>query len=128
MPNSNWRRPATMPMDAYRYENNLVLSFDLPGIDADTMELTVEKNVLKVTAQRTRPEAEGAEWLASERPYGTFTCQLSLGESVDVDALHADYDNGVLTVTVPVIEPVSRRIEVTHGSQAPQSIETPAAA
>ncbi len=128
MPNSNWRRPATMPMDAYRYENNLVLSFDLPGIDADTMDVTVEKNVLKVTAHRTRPEADGAQWLASERPYGTFTCQLSLGESVDVDTLHAAYDNGVLTVTVPVIEPASRRIEVTHGRQAPESIKTPAAA
>lgn len=128
MPNSNWRRPATMPMDAYRFENNLVLSFDLPGIDADTMDVTVEKSLLKVTAQRTRPEAEGAQWLASERPYGTFTCQLTLGEGVDVDALNAGYDNGVLTVTVPVIEPASRRIEVAHGSQANEGIETPAAA
>jgi HSP20 family protein len=117
-----------MPMDAYRHENNLVLNFDLPGIDADTMELTVEKNVLKVTAQRTRPQADGAQWLASERPYGTFTCQLSLGEGVDVDALHAIYDNGVLSITVPVIEPVSRRIEIVHGAQAPESVETPAAA
>ena len=128
MPNYNWRRPATMPMDAYRHENDLVVNFDLPGIDAETLELTVEKSVLAVTAQRARPEAEGARWLAAERPYGTFSCQLALGESVDVDALHADYDNGVLTITVPVIEPASRRIEVTRGGHATESIETPAAA
>ena len=128
MPNSNWRRPSHMPMDAYRHENNLVVNFDLPGIDADTLDVTVEKSVLKVTAQRTRPESEGVTWLASERPYGTFTCQLSLGESVDVEALHAGYDNGVLTVTVPVIEPAARRIEVTRGATGPERIETPAAA
>jgi HSP20 family protein len=128
MPNYTWRRPGTMPMDAYRSENNLVINLDLPGVDSDSLDVTIEKHELKISATRTRPEVEGIEWLASERPYGTFTCSLSLGESVDVDALHAGYEHGVLTITVPVIEPAARRIEVTRGGESPERIEAPVAA
>ncbi|MEA2703917.1 MAG: hypothetical protein QOJ69_1588 [Actinomycetota bacterium] len=128
MPNPTWRSPTTTPMDAYRRDNNLVINLDLPGVDADSLELSVEKNVLKVTAQRPRPQADGIEWVASERAYGTFTCQLFLGEGVDVDAMSAGYDSGVLTITVPVTEPTSRRIEITHGSHAAEGIKIPAAA
>jgi HSP20 family protein len=131
MPKQNWVRPATytMPMDAYRHENNLVVSFDLPGVDAGAIEVTVENKSLKVVAPRPRPSTEGIQWLTAERAYGTSTWQLPLGDDVDVDALQAHVANGVLTITLPVIEPASRRIEVTTGESAPvETIETPAAA
>ncbi|MEA2973754.1 MAG: hypothetical protein QOG82_2212 [Actinomycetota bacterium] len=130
MPKQNWARPATtMPMDAYRHENNLIISFDLPGVDAGAVEVTVENKSLKVVAPRPRPSTEGIQWLTAERAYGTATWQLPLGDDVDVDALRAHVGNGVLTITLPVIEPASRRIEVTTGESAPvESIETPAAA
>ena len=123
----SWRSSASMPMDAYRHENHLVINFDLPGVEADAVELTVEKNVLKVTAQRPRPQTGDIQWLAAERPHGTYRCELWLGEGVDLDALKAGYDQGVLTLTVPVIEPAKRRIEITSGNSN-QSIETPQAA
>ena len=129
MQKQSWPRPATMPMDAYRHENNLVVSFDLPGVDADAVEVTLENKTLKVVAPRPRPAAEGIQWLTSERPYGTSTWQLPLGNDIDVDALHAHVANGVLTITLPVIEAASRRIEVTSGPSTPiESVEAPAAA
>jgi|GraSoiStandDraft_46_1057282.scaffolds.fasta_scaffold153884_2 HSP20 family protein len=129
MPKQSWMRPATMPMDAYRHENNLVISFDLPGVDPSAVEVTVENHTLKVVSPRPRPTSEGIQWLTAERAYGTSTCQLDLGDGVDLDALEAHVLNGVLTITVPVIEAASRRIEVTSGESAPvESIEAPAAA
>jgi HSP20 family protein len=130
MPKQNWPRPATMPMDAYRHENNLVISFDLPGVDADAVEVTVDNKMLKVVSPRPRPTAEGIQWLTAERPYGTSTCQLPLGDGVDLDALQAHVANGVLTITIPVIEGASRRIKVTRGSEAApaEHVEAPAAA
>ena len=111
--------PSTMPMDAYRHENNLVISFDLPGVDAGAVEVTLESNSLKVVAPRPRPTTEGIQWLTAERAYGTATWQLPLGDDVDVDALQAHVANGVLTITLPVIEPASRRFEVTTGVVQP---------
>lgn len=115
-------RPA-MPMDAYRHGDQLVVHFDLPGIDADSVELTVEKNVLAVQGTRTRKQIEDSQWLVSERPHGTFSCQLFLGDGLDLDKIEASYDQGVLTITVPVAEQAkSRRIEVT-ARDAAQGIE-----
>lgn len=123
----SWMRPGTMPMDAYRNENELVITFDVPGVDSDAIEVTVESNILKVVAPRPRPSLEGIRWLAAERPYGTSTWQLHLSEGVDVDALHANCENGVLTITVPVLEKATRRIEITRGEGA-EAVEAPAAA
>jgi len=128
MPKQPWMRPATMPMDAYRHDGHFVVAFDVPGVDADAIEVTIENNTLKVVAPRPRPTGEDVQWLASERPYGTSTCQLSLGDGLDVDALQAKADNGVLTITIPVIEGVNRRIEVTRGERSSESVEAPAAA
>src|SRR5207302_7389744 len=84
-------RPAAMPIDAYRDGEQFVVEFDLPGVDTDSIELTVEKNVLTVHAERRRNAAEGAEMLVGERPQGTFSRQLFLGESLDTDAIAANY-------------------------------------
>ena len=109
-------RPPIMPMDAYREGDQFIVHFDLPGVDADSIELTVEQNVLNVSATR-RWQTNGAEMVVNERPQGRFTRQLFLGETLDTDHLEARYDAGVLTLTIPVAERAKpRRIEVSAGN------------
>lgn len=107
-------------MDAYRRGDRFVVHFDVPGIDPGSVELTVEKNVLTVRAERARSGEDGVDWLASERPHGTFGRQLFLGDSLDADRIEASYDNGVLTVPVPLAEKEkARRVEITSGRPEP---------
>ena len=116
-------RPAAMPMDAYRQGDHLVVRFDLPGVDPDSVGLTVENNVLTVSAERTWQPEGSDEVLATERVHGTFTRQLFLGESLDTDHIEASYDNGVLTVNIPVAEEAKpRKVEITSGSGTPTAI------
>jgi HSP20 family protein len=102
-------RPAAMPMDAYRSGEAFLVLFDLPGVAADSIELTVEQNVLTVHATRARPSADKVEMLAAERPHGTFSRQLFLGETLDTDHIDADYADGVLTLRLPVAESAKPR-------------------
>jgi HSP20 family protein len=105
-----------MPMDAVRRDGHLELAFDLPGIDPATVDLTVERNVLTVKAERYWEPAEGDKVLFRERPQGSFTRQLALSEAVDLDQVEARYDNGVLLVTIPVAEAAKpHRIEIRAG-------------
>ena len=111
-------RPAAMPMDAWRQGDNFYVCFDLPGINAGSIDLTVEQNVLTVRADRTPVKANGAEMIVAERPYGTFTRQVFLGETLDADHIGADYAAGVLTLTIPVHEAAKpRSIQVTSSDQ-----------
>jgi HSP20 family protein len=117
-------RPAAMPMDAYRSGEEFVVHFDLPGVDADSIDLTVEKNVLTVHAERTRPVAEGVELVVGERPYGSFSRQLFLGETLDADRLEARYADGVLTLRVPIAEKAKpRRVPISVGANGHDVIE-----
>jgi HSP20 family protein len=107
-------RPAAMPMDAYRQGDNFYVHLDLPGVAADSIELTVEQNVLTVRAERVPVQADGAQLIVAERPYGTFTRQVFLGETLDAEHIGADYAAGVLTLTIPVHEAAKpRSIQVT---------------
>ena len=109
-------RPAAMPMDAYRNGEEFVVHFDLPGVDADSIDLTVEKNVLTVHAERKRPVAENVELVANERPQGTFSRQLFLGETLDTERIEASYADGVLTLRLPIAEKAKpRRVPVGVG-------------
>ena len=117
-------RQATMPLDAYRQGDHFEVHLDVPGIDPESIELTVEKNVLTVRAERHAAQAEGVEWLVNERPQGQFTRQLFLGEGLDLDHVDARYDQGVLTVTLPVAEAAKpRKVEISGGDGA-KAIET----
>jgi HSP20 family protein len=108
--------PAVMPMDAYRDDDTFVIHLDLPGVDSDSIDLTVERSVLTVHAERKRPSDEDAERVVGERTYGTFSRQMFLGDTLDVDELEADYTDGVLTIRIPVAEQAKpRRIEIAHG-------------
>ena len=107
-------RPAAMMMDAYRSGDSFYVHFDLPGIKTDSIDLTVEKNVLTVRAERVPVAPHGAEMIVSERPAGIFTRQVFLGESLDADQIAADYTAGVLTLTIPVREAAKpRSIQIT---------------
>ena len=123
-------RPTAMPMDAFREGDHFVVRFDLPGVEASSIELTVEKNVLTVAAERQWQPSENQEVVASERPQGSFSRQLFLGEGLDPERVEASYDNGVLTVTVPVAEQAKpRKIQVNAGSDGKaKSIDTTSAA
>src|SRR5688572_30264592 len=82
-------RPAAMPIDAYRSGEQFVVHFDLPGVAPDSVELTVERNVLTVHATRERATSDQEELLIAERPHGTFSRQLFLGESLDTERIDA---------------------------------------
>ena len=111
-------RLASMPMDAYREGDNFIVEFDLPGVDPGSIDLTVEKNALTVRAQRSWEPKEGQEVLISERPQGTFSRQLFLGEGLDADKIQASYNNGVLRLTIPVAEQAKpRKVQITAGEE-----------
>ncbi len=118
-------RMPVMPMDAYRQDDYFVVHFDLPGVDAESIDLTVEKNVLTVSAERRWQPGDGAEVVATERPQGSFSRQLFLGDGLDPERIDAQYDNGVLTVKIPVAEQAKpRKIEIGSGNGQATAIET----
>jgi HSP20 family protein len=120
---------AVMPMDAYRHGDHFVVHFDLPGVDPASIEVTVEKNVLTVRAERSWKRGEDDQILVNERPQGSFSRQLFLGEGLDTERIEASYDNGVLTLTVPVAEEARpRKVEITSGNDTAKAIETQSAA
>jgi HSP20 family protein len=109
-------RPAVMPMTAYRDGGTFVVHLDLPGASADSIDLTVEQNVLTIHAERKPPVGDSAERVVDERSYGVFSRQLFLGDTLDSDQLAADYDAGVLTLRIPIAEKAKpRKVEITAG-------------
>ena len=111
-------RPAAVPMEAYRQGDEFVVHFDLPGVDPSTIDLSVERDVLTLKVERRPTLPDGVESVVAERPQGTFTRQLFLGEVLDTDRIRADYDAGVLTLRIPVLEQAKpRRIEIGGGSR-----------
>jgi HSP20 family protein len=107
-------RQASVPMDAYRRGDRVVVHLDLPGVDPDSIDLTVERNALTISADRHWKPVEGDEVFANERRQGSFKRQLLLGDSLDTDNVEATYENGVLTVIVPVADRAKpRRIAVS---------------
>lgn len=109
-------RPAVMPMDAWREGEQFVVEFDLPGIDADTLDIDIERNVVTVRAERPSLDPN-REMLATERPRGVFSRQLVLGENLDTDRIDASYSEGVLRLRIPVAEKAKpRKISVARGN------------
>ncbi|HEX2382088.1 MAG TPA: Hsp20/alpha crystallin family protein [Acidimicrobiales bacterium] len=118
-------RPAAMPIDAYRRGDEFVVEFDLPGVEPASIDLTVEKNVLTVHAQRKRVDIEGVEMLVGERPQGTFSRQLFLGETLDTDRIDANYADGVLTLRLPIAERAKpRRVPINVSTNGPSAIDS----
>ncbi|CAM2743098.1 hypothetical protein BST27_21660 [Mycobacterium intermedium] len=108
-------RPAAMPMDAWRDGTEVVIEFDLPGVNADSLDLEIERNVVTLRAERPQVDAD-REMLAQERPRGVFHRQLVLGDSLDTEKIRASYEDGVLRLHIPVSEEAqARKIEITRG-------------
>ncbi|MFF3307409.1 Hsp20/alpha crystallin family protein [Streptomyces sp. NPDC002952] len=114
-------KPAAMPMDAFRVGDTFVVELDLPGVAPESIDLDVERNVLTVRAER-RPSAEqNAEVVITERPAGTFSRQLFLGETLDTERIDASYEAGVLRLTIPVAEQAKpRKITISGGDTRKQ--------
>lgn len=115
-------RRSAMPLDAYRDGDRYVVHVDLPGVDRESIDVTVDRNVLTVSAERkAEHQATSADGpvVASERVHGSFTRQLYLGDALDTDRIEADYVDGVLTLTIPLAEAAKpRKVEVGSGERA----------
>jgi HSP20 family protein len=117
---TNGAAASAMRMDAVRREDDVLLRFDLPGIDPDSIELTVDRGVLTVGARRTEELAEGEKPYIRERLTGSFSRRLYLGETADADNIEADYADGVLTVRVPLAEKARpRKVEIRTADKKP---------
>ena len=115
-------RPSAMPMDAWREGDTFLVEFDLPGVDVDSIDLDVERNVITVRAERPN-RASDAELLAAERPRGVFSRQLVLGDNLDTQRIGANSRSGVLTLRIPVAEKAKpRKISITREHDDQQAI------
>ena len=111
--------PRLMPMDLYREGDVYILSADMPGIDPGSVDVDVDGQLLTIRAERTLSNHEGVKWLTRERQAGSFLRQLNLGQGIDIEGITASYDNGVLSVTIPVSEKAKpRKVQVTSNGAA----------
>ncbi len=111
-------RPAIMPMDAWREGDEFIVEFDLPGVKAEDVDLDVERNMLTVKAVRPVSVGTDTEMIAAERPRGVFSRQLFLGDNLDTDRVQAEFDAGVLRLTIPVAEKAKpHKIEIASNGK-----------
>ena len=117
------RGPRSMPMEAYRRGDQFFIHLDLPGVNPDDVQLTVDRNVVSVRAERRSLWREGDDVLVDETPQGTFGRQLFLGDNLNSGRLEASFDQGILTLTIPVAEQAKpRRIQISAQSGGPQQV------
>jgi HSP20 family protein len=110
------QRQATPPVDAYRLGDRFYLHLDLPGVDPDSTDISIERNTLTVSATRSIGDPEDGQWIARERPSGTLVRRFHLGDGLSTDQIDAQYEQGVLTITIPVAEQSKpRKISVSQG-------------
>jgi len=113
------RVPRFMPMDLYKVDDHYVLTADLPGVDPGSVDVSVDNGTMTLTAHRSARSEDAVQWLSNERFSGTYRRQLSLGDGVDYSRISATYENGVLTVSIPLAErAMPRRIDVAHAGNA----------
>ena len=115
-----------MPMDLCKIDDHYVLTADLPGVDPGSVDVDVDSGTLTISAHRTARSEDAVQWLANERFFGTYRRQLSLGEGIDATAISATYENGVLTVTIPLAERAKpRKIESLTAAASSRSSRPP---
>ncbi|HET8779452.1 MAG TPA: Hsp20/alpha crystallin family protein [Agromyces sp.] len=115
--------PRVMPIDLHRDGDHYVLSADLPGVDPGSIDVDVDGQLLTIRAERTLRSNDDVQWLAHERPSGSFLRQLTLGDGLDTNAISAHYDNGVLSVVIPVSEQAKpRKVEVQSTPQTERQV------
>ena len=107
-----------LPLDVVRRDGDVVLRFEVPGIDPGSVDVTVDRGVLSVSVKRQEERAETDKFVVRERTMGTFTRRVSLSKSLNADAIEAAYSNGVLEVRIPVLEQEKpRKVEVRQGDE-----------
>ncbi len=100
-------------LDIVRHENDVTLRLDVPGIDPEQLEVTVDRGILTVSGKREEERTENDKFFVRERTMGTFTRRLRLPETLNANAVEASYANGVLEVRIPVTEQAKpRKIEI----------------
>jgi HSP20 family protein len=119
------RTARTLPMEALRRGDQFIVSIDVPGTAPNDIDVTVERNVVEITAHRQPVRQEGDEVIVDERPQGEFRRQLFLGENLDSDNLRAACDRGVLTLTIPVSEASKpRKVQLGRSDEGQQPVQT----
>jgi HSP20 family protein len=114
-----------MPMEALRRGDQFIVAIDVPGVSPDDVDITVERNVVDITARRRPLLQEGDQVIIDERPYGEFRRQLFLGDNLDINKMNAQYDRGVLMLTIPVSETAKpRKVEIATPNESAQAIQT----
>ena len=122
------RTARTLPMEALRRGDQFIVSIDVPGTDPNDIDVTVERNVVEITAHRQPIRQEGDEVIVDERPQGEFRRQLFLAENLDSYNLSAACDRGVLTLAIPVSEASKpRKVQIGHSDEGRQPVRTASA-
>jgi HSP20 family protein len=98
-----------LPMDTIRRDGELVLRFDVPGVDSDKIDVTVDRGVLTVSTSRDETKTEGENPVVRERLFGSFTRRVRLTDNLDADAIEASNHDGVLEIRIPVREEAKPR-------------------
>jgi HSP20 family protein len=113
------RDTADMPMDAYRRGEDVWIHMDLPGVAADSLDVTVDGSVLTVSAQRNWQREDGDQVYLAERRRGAYRRQVHLGDGLDAERIEASLIDGVLTLRIPVAEAAKpRKIPINSGQSA----------
>jgi HSP20 family protein len=115
-----------MPMDLCKIEDHYLLTADLPGVDPGSVDIDVDGGTLTISAHRSTRSEDSVQWLTNERFFGTYRRQLSLGDGIDASAISATYENGVLTVMIPLAERAKpRKVQISHsGATTPIAATT----
>jgi HSP20 family protein len=115
---SGGRAPRSFPMDAYRRGDDFFVHLDLPGVDHESIDVTVEGQSLTITAERRFEHEHEDEIIVKERPQGRFSRELRLSTMVDSGAIEATFEDGVLTLRLPVAAQAKpRRVEIQARGQ-----------
>jgi HSP20 family protein len=112
--------PRSVPVDLFRDGDKYVLSADLPGMDPGSIDIDLDGNLLTIRAERTQGVYGDAQWLVQERRAGSYLRQFTLGDGIDTNAISANYDNGVLSLVIPLSERAKPR-KITVESTASQA-------
>lgn len=112
-------------VDIFEDKDRLILEAELPGMSRDDFEISVENNVITLSGERKfEKKTEGDNYHRVERSYGTFTRSFTLPQTVTADGAKADFDNGVLRVSLPKREETkARRIEIGGAGPDAKRIE-----
>ena len=110
-------QPRVMPVDLFREGDRYLLNADLPGVDPGSIDVDVDGHLLTIRAQRSAASRENSRWLLQERPFGAYLRQFTIGEDVEADGISASYDNGVLSVIIPIAERAKPRKIVVESSR-----------